>query len=188
MKFIGILLLLVLASLLVQDFLPPISWAYNARFFIIGMLFFAIAVVVPFPLMLCFAFLIGFIWDARHVPVVGPLWNGQSIDMAFGYSIILYGLMGSLMQGVRPMFRQGRWELPILMSGVSLFLLLMFEYLLINFRRSEFFFPKSVWYMIGTSAIFAMLLSPLFFLFLYWLAKKTKYQIRFDGLMEKQKD
>lgn len=175
--------------MLLQDFLPPISWAYDARFLIVPMLFFAISVTVPFPVMLGYAFVTGFLWDARHVLIVGPtLTTGQSMDLEFGYSIVLYGLMGSLMQGIRPMFRQGRWELPILMSGVATFLLLLLEYLLINFRRGEFFFPQPVWYKIGTSAIFAMLLSPLFFVFVYWIARKTGYRIRFEGLVEKRKE
>lgn len=189
MVFTGILFLLTLVAMLVQDFMPAISWAYEARFLIVPMLFFAISVAVPFPLMLCFALVTGFLWDARHLVIAGPtLTTGQPMDLDFGYSIVLYGLMGSLMQGIRPMFRQGRWELPILMSGVATFLLLVLEYLLINFQRGEFLFPKSVWYLSATSAIFAMLLSPLFFLFVYWLARRTGYRIRFEGLVEKRKD
>ena len=54
--------------------------------------------------MLLLALATGFAWDARYfVPL------GQDSELVFGLTILLYGLAGSFIQGVRPLFRRGRW-------------------------------------------------------------------------------
>ncbi|HPZ98709.1 MAG TPA: hypothetical protein PLT93_11255, partial [Phycisphaerae bacterium] len=70
---------------------------------------------------------------ALEVDTIPPAAGG-----AFGFSIFLYALLGSLMHGIRPLFRRGRWELPVLMTGAGTFLLLTLDYLFINFRRAGF--------------------------------------------------
>ena len=111
---------------------------------------------------------------------------GLEVDLPFGYTIFLYGLLGSLMQGVRPLFRRGRWELPSIMIGFATLLLLLFEYLFINFRRGEFFFPVEVWHKILSSALLSMLVAPLVFLLLYRLAASAGYRIRYEGLARRR--
>ena len=144
MIFCLMLLSLLGLSFVVQEFLPAISWAYQSRLMLVPVVFFAGAVSVPFPMMLAFAFFTGFVWDARHLVITPQVQSfldpaaGATANPTFGYSIVLYALLGSLMQGIRPLFRRGRWELPVLMTGVATALLLVIEYLWISFLRGGF--------------------------------------------------
>ena len=100
-------------AFVVQAFVPTVSWAYQATFYAVHLVFFAAAVTVSFPVMLALAFCAGFAWDALQlVPQstgAGGGIGGGAGDVSFGYSILLFGLTGSLMQGIRPLFRRGRW-------------------------------------------------------------------------------
>lgn len=203
------LLLFVITGLglILQDFIPAFDWAYGSRIFLVPVVFFACSLSVPFPLMLLVAFFTGFLWDARNL--VNPdytekLVAGQAgtnihfgdvgqmayqletaiphTGATFGFSIFLYILLGCMMQGIRPLFRRGRWELPVLMTGVGTFLLLLLEFLWINFRRGGFVFPLEVWYHLLTTALLSMFVAPLIFFLLHTLARLCGYRIRHTGL------
>jgi hypothetical protein len=68
------------------------------------------------------------------------------------------------------------------MTGIATCLYLTLEYLLINFMRGGFSFPKEVAYKILASALLTTLAAPLLLLVLYRLAKFTGYKIRYEGL------
>ena len=203
------LLLFVITGLglILQDFIPAFDWAYGSRIFLVPVVFFACSLSVPFPLMLLVAFFTGFLWDARNL--VNPDYTEKLVaghagtnihfgdvgQMAyqletaiphtgatFGFSIFLYILLGCMMQGIRPLFRRGRWELPVLMTGVGTFLLLLLEFLWINFRRGGFVFPLEVWYHLLTTALLSMFVAPLIFFLLHTLARLCGYRIRHTGL------
>jgi hypothetical protein len=188
MIFCFLLFLLLGFSFVVQEFLPAISWAYQSRLLIVPVVFFAGAVSVPFPMMLVFAFFTGFVWDARHLLITPQVQSfldpsaQAGASPTFGYSIVLYALMGSLMQGIRPLFRRGRWELPVLMVGVATALMLVAEHLWISFLRGGFSFPEATWLNIGTTALLSTMVSPLLFLLIHKLSQLSGYQIRYDGL------
>ena len=192
--FCGILFVLLGLSFVAQEFLPSVSWAYQSRLFIVPVVFLASAVAVPFPVMLAFAFFTGLIWDARHLTIwtslpdesVYGVAHQQMANPHFGFSIVLYGLMGSLMQGIRPLFRRGRYELPVLMTGVATGLLLTIEYLFISFLRGSFDFSRDMWFNIGTTSMLAMMISPAMFLIIHWLSRLSGYQMRFDGLKSRR--
>jgi hypothetical protein len=178
-------------SFLAQEFLPAVPWAYEARLLLVPVFFFACAVALRFPVMLLFAFATGLVWDARHLVIDSASAGEQVFNAApsleaaspsFGYSILLYGLLGSLMQGIRPLFRRGRWELPVLMCGLGTALLLTFEHLWFCFLRGRFFFSEAVWLHIGTTALLSMMISPVIFLLVHKLSRLSGYQIRYDGL------
>lgn len=191
MMFCLSLALMLTLSFLAQEFIPVVPWAYEARLLLVPVVFFACAVALPFPLMLLFAFSTGLLWDARHLVIDGSPQAEQVFGAAaafepaspsFGYSILLFGLLGSLMQGIRPLFRRGRWELPVLMCGVGTVLLLGIEHLWFCFLRGRFFFPQEIWLHIGTTALFSMMVSPVVFLIVHTLSRLSGYQIRYDGL------
>ncbi len=181
MIYSALLFLMLCLAFVVQECVPDIDWAYRATIMLVPLVFFSGAATVPFPYMLVLAFVTGFLWDARHVLPAGA-GDSAAADVSFGYSILLYGLLGSLMQGIRPLFRRGRWELPVLFTGVATFLLLTIEYLLINFMRGGFEFPRDVWFKIITTALLTMAASPLLFFTLYRAANASGYRIRYDGL------
>ncbi|MES2708858.1 MAG: hypothetical protein V4726_19850 [Verrucomicrobiota bacterium] len=211
MIFTVLLFILTGFSLILQDFIPVFDWAYHSRILIVPVVFFACAVSVPYPVMLMLAFSTGFVWDARNLInpdyaeklapglLTGNLHFGDIGQAAFqletavphsgasfGFTIFLYGLLGSLMQGIRPLFRRGRWELPVLMTGVGTFLLLLLDYLWINFRRGGFVFPVEVWYYLLTTALLSMFVAPLVFFLIDCLAKLSGYRIRYTGLTNRR--
>ena len=205
MIFVFLLFILTGFALVLQDFIPVIEIAFQARILLVPIVFFACAISVPFPTMLLLAFVTGFVSDALNhtgvtytagkyaatFPDIGQaaLQLGSvppSSGAAFGFSIFLYGLLGALMHGMRPLFRRGRWELPVLMTGLGTALLLTFEYLFLNFRRGGFEFPATVSKHILATAMLSMVAAPLMFYFIYSLSKFCGYQIRYEGLTRRR--
>ena len=202
MLFNLIVVFLLALSIITEEFLPSIEIAQNARLFIGPVFFFAASVSVPFPVMLVMAFATGLLWDARYLPFVAQdsgaeklagLANDNGIaafnsvistgaDLGFGYSILLFGVLGALMQGIRPLFKKGRLELPVLMVGFVTATWLLVQYLLIAFLRGSLYFPSEVWTKLVTDTLLAMLASPILFLMLHTLAKTTHYEIKYEGL------
>jgi hypothetical protein len=205
MIFTVLLLALTGLALILQDFIPAFDWAYGSRIFLVPVVFFACSVSVPFPVMLLLAFATGFLWDARNIvsPDYAEKLTGLSTNIhfgdigqvaaqietaiphsgaTFGFSIFLYALLGSFMQGIRPLFRRGRWELPVLMTGAGTFMLLLMEYLWINFRRGGFVFPVEIWYHLVTTALLSMFVAPLIFFLIDMIARLSGYRIRYAGL------
>ena len=172
--------------------------AHYATLLLPPVFFFASAVAVPFPMMLFMAFITGFIWDARYLPSAsntiksasGSLISGSlatpelvsASGFGFGVSIILFAFLGTFLQGVRPLFKRGRLELPVLLVGVTTFLWLLLEFLMMTLLRGSLFFPGAIWSKMITDTLLAMLASPLLFLLLYSLAGLSRYEIKYDGL------
>lgn len=181
MIYAPILFLLIALAFAIQEFLPVFDWAYHARILFVHTMFFCAAVTVPFPLMLLLALATGFVWDARyHVPF------GSQEELAFGLSIVLFGLAGSFIQGVRPLFRRGRWELPVFMIGIATLAVQMAEYLIISFERGGLYFPAEIWFKVLMTSLLTMLLAPAILLMLSLIAKKVNYRIRMDGITQKK--
>ena len=195
-------LCLMLISFFAEEFMPAVEIANNARLFLAPVCFFCSAVAVPFPMMLMLAFLTGFVWDARYLEITASdaatdqlamLTNmggfagynatfSSNMDLGFGSSIILFGVLGSLMQGIRPLFKKGRWELPVLMVGAVTIVWMLVQYLLMTFLRGSFYFPNEIWVKMVSVTLMAMLASPLIYLVLHTLARATNYEIRYEGL------
>jgi hypothetical protein len=164
--------------------------------------FFCAAVAVPFPVMLILAFMTGFVWDARYLQititdtiaeevagfggtVTAAGYNAamsSGLDLRFGASIFIFGLIGTLMQGIRPLFRRVRWEIPVLMVGLVTAFWLTLQFLLITFLRGNMIFPIEALSKLITNTLMAMLAAPLIFLSLHSLAKMTSYEIKYEGL------
>lgn len=180
------IIFLILAACILQQFLPAIIGFHDARIHLFALTFLCCAVTIGFSPMLILAFLCGFIWDAQNAlsshggdPTV---YKYPLEHIRFGSSIILYGMMGVIMQGVQPLFQRGVWQLSAVLTGVAILFYLLSEYLLINIIRGELYFPKRVFYQMLWSSLLTMLCSPLIFFFLFKLAKWCKFTIRFDGL------
>src|SRR5690606_5112772 len=130
--------------------------------------------------MLAMALVTGFLWDARHHVPVYP--DGAALgllaqsELPFGFTIFLFGIAGALIQGVRPLFRRGRWELPILMIGLCTGLMLLIEYLVIGFHRGDLAAPAEFWWKLLMSALFSSLVSPFLLLLLSRVAVRVRYR------------
>lgn len=178
-SLIGLLLL----SCIAQQFLPPISGWYEARILILPLLVLCGSVTVSTGIMLILAFLGGFLWDAQQVLLVTQgdemVYHSSPDSLKFGYSIILYTLMGFLMQGVRPLFREGKWYLSAALTGVAIFLYLFVEFLLRGFIIGEFSFDNGMMEQIGATSVVTMVLSPLVFWMLFKVADLCGHTIRY---------
>lgn len=177
MLFHPISIILLLLTFMVQEFIPGLEIAQFATLFLPAVFFFCASVASPFSIMLLLAFITGFIWDARHLQGITEsmsgmedvLGTGADVELGvathalpFGLSILLFGMLGTLMQGIRPLFKRGRLELPVLMVGVATFIWLLSQYLIMTFLRGSLQFPGGVWSKMITDTLLAMLASPLF--------------------------
>ena len=186
------LLFMILLALVVQQFIPALTGLYNSRLLLLPLVFLCASVTVGPPVMLALAFICGFLWDAQNAlgPPGGDLegvYKFPAETLRFGYSIVLYGTIGYLMQGIQPLFREGKWQFSTFLVGVSIFVYLISEYLLINFVRGDFRFPPPTLFQIAFTSAFTMLFSPLVFWILFQVAERCGYEIRFEGLQKKKK-
>ena len=63
MIFFVILLVLVFLAQIIELFIPPLEWMYNAHIYIVPLVVFYGAMALPFPLMLALATFAGFLLD-----------------------------------------------------------------------------------------------------------------------------
>ncbi len=177
MLYAVIIFAIMAVSFIVQEFIPVVEWAYHARLLLVHTVFLCAAITVPYPVMLGLALFAGFGWDAiNYVP------TSQGGELNFGFTILQFGLLGSFIQGIRPLFHRGRWELPVLMVGLCIFLGLLLEHLIISFQRSELVFVGGIWFKILANSLFAMLVSPFLLWVFSWLAQRSGYRIRMEGI------
>ena len=136
--------------------------------------------------MLLLALFTGFVWDARyHLPVHTSITVGNApsqAELPFGFSILIFGLMGSFIQGVRPLFRRGRWELPVFLIGLCTAGGMIIEYLMISFHRGGLEIPPELWWKMLMTALFSTLVSPFLLLLFSRLADRVGFKIRMDGI------
>ena len=170
MIFFVILMGLVFMAQIVEFFIPPLDWMYNAHIYITPVLVFYGAMALPFPLVLVLAFWAGFLLDTFNAQVVGT-----HVEISLGSSILLYAVLAGIMHGLRPLFARGRWEVHCIMSGLCTSAILLGQYLMLSFRRGSLFFSREVWWQIGGPGLLAMLMAPLVFWMLHWLARATAY-------------
>lgn len=162
----------------IQEFLSPLNAAAShAQILLFQIWFFCTAVTVSYPVMLALAFFAGFLWDLRHVVDPG---EGLSDGGTFGISILLYGLVGCIMQGIRPLYFKKRLFPVSLVAGICVFLLRLLDYLFINFKRGGLKFPRVLLFEMVSSALVTMALAPLILYVLYWLTRSAGHSYRYQ--------
>jgi hypothetical protein len=180
--FFFLLLIAMFMALVAQHFIAPLP-VIEARVLIMPIIMFYGALALPLPGMLALAFCGGLMWDALHTSVA-LMWNPDhtqvvdaTVEIALGWSIVLYATLGALMGGFRPLFQRGRWEIHCLLSGLCTAFIVLAEYLMITFRREPvvFLFDKEIWWRIGGAGLVAAFLSPFFFFALNYLAFLVGY-------------
>lgn len=175
------LLILILLAVIAQQFLPAFIDLYNARVFLLLIVFLCIAVSVPLPVMFLYALICGFLWDAQcslGSPAVDTsIYTDPVASLRFGTSILLFGLAGLLMHGFRPLFLQGKWYLSALLTGIATFLYCLSEYSVIDFIRGSFTVDRGVLSQCGYTALFSVAVSPLIFGLLFYLARLFRHSI-----------
>jgi len=176
-----ITIFLLVASFVIQQFLPAFTGLHDSRILLVQLVFLCCAVTVGPPTMLLLAFIGGFFWDAQCA--LGPhggdpeVYTQQVESLRFGYSILLFGGMGFLMQGIQPLFKQGKWQFSAILSGIAVFLYLAAEYAIINFVRGGFVLTRSTVLQITCTAVLTMFVSPLVFWLLFRIANHCQHSI-----------
>ena len=176
-----ITIVLLLAAFVVQQFLPAFTGIHHSRILLVQLVFLCAAVTVGQPTMLLLAFIGGFFWDAHCW--LGPhggdpeVYSQQVESLRFGYSIFLFGAMGFLMQGIQPLFKQGKWQFSAMLSGIAILLYLAAEYAIINFVRGDFVLSKATLLQMVFTSLLTMLFSPLVFWLLFRIASLCDHSI-----------
>jgi hypothetical protein len=170
MIFFIVLVILIVIVQIAEYFIPPLDWMYHAHVYIVPVLVFYGAVALPFPLMLALALCAGILLDALTVQVIG-----SKVEISLGWSILLYAVLAGIMHGLRPLFIRGRWEVHSVLTGICTSAILLAQYLMITFRRGNFLFTREIWWQIGGPGLIAMLMAPVIFWILNWVARVTRY-------------
>ena len=174
-------LVLLLLSFVVQQFLPAFTALHDSRILFVHLVFLCCAVTVGQPVMLVLAFIGGFLWDAQCA--LGPhggdpeIYSQQVESMRFGYSILLFGGMGYLMQGIQPLFKQGKWQFSAVLSGIAVFLYLSAEYAAITVIRGGFVLAESTIRQMLLTSVLTMVFSPMVFWLLFRMARACNHSI-----------
>ena len=159
------LLVSELLALVGEEYIPALP--YGVRVLLLPLVFFYGALALSPPGMLGLAFAAGFMWDAF---IASQVVDGN-LEIALGWSIVLFAALGAVMCGFRPLYQRGHgWEIHCLLSGPLLCIFILSEYLMITFRRGEFLFPKVIWWRIGGEGLVAIILAPVVFVLLHWVA------------------
>jgi cell shape-determining protein MreD len=176
-----ITIFLLLAAFAVQQFLPAFTGIHHSRILLVQLVFLCCAVTVGLRTMLLLAFIGGFFWDAQCA--LGQhggdleIYSQQVESLHFGYSILLFGAMGVLMQGIQPLFKRGKWQFSALLTGIAVLLYLSAEYAIINFVRGDFVLTQATVFQMVFTALLTMLFSPLVFWLLFRIAKSCDHSI-----------
>jgi cell shape-determining protein MreD len=174
-------ILLLLAAFVLQQFLPAFTGLHHSRILLVQLVFLCCAVTVGQPVMLLLAFAGGFLWDAQSA--LGPHGGDPEVythpveSLHFGCSILMFGAMGFLMQGIQPLFKQGKWWFSAMLAGIAVLLYLAAEYTLISFIRGGFPLNRATMLQMGLTALLTMLFSPPLFWMLFRLAGACGHSI-----------
>lgn len=166
--FTILLVFIMFLALVIQHFLGAFP-GLGGQVLLLPVVFFYCAAALPQWGMLAMAFIAGLMWDClTAVPIDGK------VEVFFGWSILLYGALGAVMNGLHPLFVRGRWQIHCVLTGLLTSLLVLIEFTLITFRREPFSveWPVTVWRHIAGSGLSAVLIAPGLFLALNWVGRR----------------
>jgi len=150
------LALAIFLALIIQEFIPAVRFFHGARVFLAPMLFCYGALAMPFWAMLLMAIYTGFLIDLAYLNVP----DGH-VEIALGWSIVVFVFFGLFAHGLQPAFAGGRWWLHILLSAMCTSVFLALQFVMICFRRQGIFFNETVAWRIAAPGLFAAVLAPL---------------------------
>ncbi len=182
--FFFVLLGSCFGCLVLQHFIPPLAFMEGARVILMPLALFYGALALPFGGMLFLAFACGLMQDALNTQTLGTGGTGAApFEIAMGWSVLLYGTLGAIMSGLRPLFQRGRWEIHCLMSALCTSLIVLSEFLMISVRRAALsgapiVFTREVWWRIGGPGLIALFLAPVAFYVLSSVAALIGYNPR----------
>lgn len=181
LPFAVLLIGATLVAQLLQHAMPAFDVLHGARATLFPVLLAYGSLALPYPLVLTLAFCAGLLWDLLNLQVItsaATLLKTPSVEVVAGTSVVLYGLLGTLMHGLRPLFLRGHWEVHLLLSGLCTIAILLAEFLVLNLKRGGFDFPPVMWWRILAPGAIALLLAPFVYLVFTLLAYLLNYPVR----------
>lgn len=181
LPFAAMLIAATLLAQLLQHTMPAFDVLHGARLTLFPVLLAYGSLALPYPLVLTLAFCAGLLWDLLNLQVItstAALLKTPSVEIAAGTSVVLYGLLCTLMHGLRPLFLRGRWEIHVLLSGLCAVAILLAEFFVLNLKRGGFEYSPSIWWRILAPGAIALLLAPFIYLFFTLLAYLLGYSVR----------
>jgi len=168
--FTLLILLLMFLGLIAQHFVGDIP-GLGSHVLLLPLIFLCAAAALPLWKMLFLAFAGGLMWDCLNfLPIDGRA------DVPFGGTIVLYAGIGCVINGLRPLYLRGWWQLHVALIGLLTSLLVLIEYLVITFRREPFalIWPREVWLRIAGSGVAALILAVPSMMILNWIGRRMK--------------
>ena len=150
------LALAIFLALIIQEFIPPLRALHGARVFLVPMLFCYGALAMPFWAMLLMAIYAGFLTDLAYLNVI----DGH-VEIALGWSIVVFVFFGLFADGLQPAFVRGRWWAHVSLSAACTCVFLALQFTMICFRRQGIFFNETVAWRIIAPGFIAAALTPL---------------------------
>lgn len=181
LPFAAFLIGATLVAQLLQHALPAFDILHGARATLFPVLLAYGSLALPYPLVLLLAFCTGLLWDLLNLQVItstATLLRTPSVEVVAGTSVVLFGLLSTLMHGLRPLFLRGRWEIHVLLSGLCTIAILLAEVLLLNVKRGGFDFPPALWWRILAPGAIALVCAPFVYLAFTLLAYVLNYPVR----------
>lgn len=166
--FFSILLVMTFLALIAQHFVGVFP-VLGGHVLLMPIVFYYAAAALPLEGMLAMALINGLMWDCVNaVPVDGRM------EVAFGASILIYGALGAVMNGLRPLYLRGRWLIHCVIAGVLTSVQVLVEYVALTLRREPFQFtwPREVWERILGSGFASLLIAPFLFYALTWVGRR----------------
>jgi hypothetical protein len=155
-------------ALVAQEFIPPLPFLGGAHFILVPVLFCYGALWLSFPAMLGLALFTGLLSDLAFLHVVG-----DRVEIGLGWAILFYVLLGTALQPLQPLFREGRWEVHCLAAGAATLSLLLLQYIMVCLRRGSFLFDWTIFWHLAGPSVLALLLAPVVYLFFSLLPAGT---------------
>ncbi len=184
-RYNSILTILVIFTCLIQQFIPSIDLLFNVRILLVPIVYLCASLTGGVAMMLFLAFIGGFLWDCQHTlntQAFNQTIYTESVEsLHFGYSIILYALMGVVTLGFTPLFRSGKWQIPTLIMGISIYAYLWVEFLLINIVRGNFSYTPETFLKISFTALLSISVVPFILFMLSKIATLCNHTIKNDN-------
>jgi len=169
--------LCIFLALIAQEFIPPVHMLLGAHVLLVPTLFCLAAIAYSPWTMLVLAVFTGFIVDLMNIHIIGG-----RVEIALGWSIVYFVLLGLLCHGFQPAFLRGRWWIHTCLAVAATSLYLALQYVMISFRREGIVLNEIVFWRIVGPGLIAAVIAPLLYLVWHFIPGESSRGDRFGGL------
>jgi hypothetical protein len=143
------------------------------------MIFFYGAATLPLWGVLALSVFGGCMWDAITIPTVDDPMSMRALpghlELRFGWSILLFAALGSIMHGFRPWFRSRHVWVHCLVTGFLTSACELWTFLMIALARKSLVFPPDFTGRVLGAGVAAAVLAPIVFVLFNRVALATGF-------------